>query len=47
MKRTMWLLFAALFFHFFFVRTPPTVAVEKASWQSDWEKTVQAAKQGS
>ena len=45
MKRTMWLIFAALFFHFFFVRTPPTVAAEKASWQSDWEKTVQAAKQ--
>jgi iron(III) transport system substrate-binding protein len=45
MKRTTLLLFAALFCHFFFVRTPATVAAEKASWQLDWEKTLQAAKQ--
>ena len=45
MKRTTLLLFAALFCHFFFVRTPATVAAEKAAWQLDWEKTLQAAKQ--
>jgi ABC-type Fe3+ transport system substrate-binding protein len=44
MKRTTLLLFAAFFCHFFFV-TPATVAAEKASWQLDWEKTLQAAKQ--
>jgi iron(III) transport system substrate-binding protein len=45
MKRTTLLLFAAFFFHFFLVWTPATVAAEKASWQLDWEKTLQAAKQ--
>ena len=44
MKRTTLLLFAALFCHFFFV-TPAAVAAEKAAWQLDWEKTLQAAKQ--
>src|SRR6266508_6228607 len=45
MKRTTLLLFAAvLFCHFLFV-TPAAVAAEKASWQLDWEKTLQAAKQ--
>src|SRR6266545_3047760 len=45
MKRTTLLLFAAFFFHVSFVRTVVIVAAEKASWQLDWEKTVQAAKQ--
>ena len=45
MKRMTLLLFATLFFHFFFFRTPAIVAAEKASWQLDWEKTLQAAKQ--
>ena len=36
---------AALFFYCFLVRTLATVAAEKASWQLDWEKTLQAAKQ--
>jgi iron(III) transport system substrate-binding protein len=45
MKRTTLLLLAAFFFHFFLVWTPATVAAEKASWQLDWEKTLQAAKQ--
>ncbi len=45
MKRITLLLFAAFFFYFFFVRPPATVAAEKASWQLDWEKTLQAAKQ--
>ncbi|HEV8722983.1 MAG TPA: extracellular solute-binding protein [Candidatus Binatia bacterium] len=45
MKRTTLLLFAALFIHCFFVRTPAIVAAEKPSWQLDWEKTLQAAKQ--
>jgi iron(III) transport system substrate-binding protein len=45
MRRTTLLLFAAFFFHVSFARTLVIVAAEKASWQLDWEKTVQAAKQ--
>jgi len=45
MKRTPLLLLAAPFFYFFLVRTPAIIAAEKASWQLDWEKTLQAAKQ--
>ena len=44
MKRTMCLVFAALSFHFFSCQAP-AVAAEKVSWQLEWEKTVQAAKQ--
>jgi iron(III) transport system substrate-binding protein len=35
----------ALSFHFIFSATEKTTAAEKTSWQLDWEKTVQAAKQ--
>jgi len=45
MKRTSLRVLAALFFYCFLVRTPVTLAAEKASWQLDWEKTLQAAKQ--
>lgn len=45
MKRTTLLLFAAVFFPFIFCSDASTVAAEKASWQMDWEKTLQAAKQ--
>ena len=45
MKRMSLQVLAAVFFYFFLVPTPVTLAAEKASWQLDWEKTLQAAKQ--
>jgi iron(III) transport system substrate-binding protein len=45
MKRTTCIVLAALTLHFLFFWTDETGAVEKASWQVEWEKTVQAAKQ--
>lgn len=45
MKRTMFFAHAVLALHFFLIWTGGGGAAEKASWQSDWEKTIQAAKQ--
>jgi ABC-type Fe3+ transport system substrate-binding protein len=45
MKRMSLQVLAAVFFYCFLVPTPVTLAAEKASWQLDWEKTLQAAKQ--
>ncbi len=45
MKRTMRLLLAVLALHFHLTWTKESAAAESAAWQSDWEKTVQAAKQ--
>ena len=45
MKRTQRFVLAVLSLHFSFSSTGATAAAEKASWQLDWERTVQAAKQ--
>jgi iron(III) transport system substrate-binding protein len=45
MKRTMFFARAVFALHFFLIWTGGSGAAEKASWQSDWEKTIQAAKQ--
>lgn len=44
MKRTMRFIVTVLFLQSLFSWTPHAAAAEKASWQLDWEKTVQAAK---
>ena len=44
MKSIMDFVLVALSLYFLFVRTDETGAAEKASWQLEWEKTVQAAK---
>jgi len=45
MKRTTRIVLGALSLHFLLSWTDETAAAEKASWQLEWEKTVQAAKQ--
>jgi iron(III) transport system substrate-binding protein len=45
MKRAMFFAPAVFALHFFLIWTGASGAAEKASWQSDWEKTIQAAKQ--
>ena len=45
MKSIMGFVLIALSLYFLFVRTDEAAAAEKASWQLEWEKTVQAAKQ--
>jgi len=44
MKSIMGFVLVALSLYFLFVWTDETAAAEKASWQLEWEKTVQAAK---
>ena len=44
MKSIMGFVLVALSLYFLFVWTDETAAAEKASWQPEWEKTVQAAK---
>jgi iron(III) transport system substrate-binding protein len=44
MKRTVTVVLTMLSFCLFFPRAEESTAAEKAAWQSDWEKTIQAAK---